>query len=140
MVDLHSCLGILFSSSTLCFLLHMHSPHTSPDASDYTITHALFTPSDDLYGKEEKREEAILHLLIDILKIILLCMVNLNNTRPDFSYVVNCDGFLSPLAGLVKIKNEIGTGGGDPAMQDGFSYRESWCMGKVCVCMTLSRW
>jgi hypothetical protein len=118
----------------------MHSPDTSPDASDYAITHALLTRSAGLYAKEEKREEAILPLLKEILKINLLRVVNANNTRPDFSYVVDCDGFLSSLAGLVEIKNEIGTGGSDPAMQAGFSYREFWCVDEVRDCLAPSRW
>jgi hypothetical protein len=117
----------------------MYSPDVDLSADDYATTHTLFTQSAALYAKEEKREEGVIPLLKEMLGVTLLRIANANNTRPDFSYVVGCDGLLSALAGLVEIKNEIGTGGCDPAIQAGFSYREFWSADEVCKCLAPSR-
>jgi hypothetical protein len=109
----------------------MQSSDVLPDAADYATAHTLLVQSAALYPKEEMREEVLLPLLRQALHKPLQRIVNANGTKSDFSYTVNCEKHLDALAFLGEQKNEIGTGGCDPSVQAGFSYRQFWTEDRV---------
>lgn len=106
----------------------------SPDI--YRLVHMLFAFSAQIYDDDDARYKAVMPILSKLLQSPFQKFVHKDKAAADGSVVVTfCFGDVKIGCGLciVELKNEIGTGDGDPSLQAGFTCRKAWIEESVCM-------
>jgi hypothetical protein len=98
--------------------------------ANYAETHEYISVSAELYDREPLQQKAILNSLNTAIHFDLLD-INLDGTTPDGSIVTPTAGNHNVIAGFYELKNEIGMGNSDPAIEGALSYRKAWVADEV---------
>jgi hypothetical protein len=96
-------------------------------ADDYAETHEYISVSAELYDREQLRQKAILKSLNAAIHFDLLGI----NLEGCGTIVTPTADNHNAIAGFYELKNEIGTGNSDPAIQGALLYRKAWVADEV---------
>ena len=107
-------------------------PSLNLTAKDYHNAHQYITLSAALYDTESLRQEAILRSLNSAISFDLHGVKSEGGTMPNGSIVLRTASDSQAIAGIYELRNEIGMGNSDPAVQGSLSYRKAWVSDKVC--------
>src|SRR5882762_5942271 len=117
-----------------------HFQHTLTDFSlslttdDYRNAHEYISVSAALYASKQRWQEAIVAPLMRAICFDLVSFKSEGGAMPDGSIMMHTPGKILAPGGLFELKNEIGTGNADPAIQGPLSYRKVWVSDEVgCV-------
>ena len=98
-------------------------------AAEYSTAYQFNVASSQLYDMESQRKAAIfesLHLAIHF------HLVNVDGTTPRGRILADRGDGLPATIAICELRNEIGSGGCDPSIQGGLSYRKLWVADEVC--------
>jgi hypothetical protein len=122
----------LFHPAFSHFQNALSDPNVVLTADDHFKTHKYMSLSTELYESKPMRQDAILASLNEAIHFTLLGVVNADGTGADGSIITPTANNHNARAAFYELRNEIGTGGSDPAIQGSLSYRKAWVSDEVC--------
>jgi hypothetical protein len=125
----------LFNPAFSHFRRTLVDPNINLTADDYSRAHKYMCVSAALYETEALRHDAISTCLSEAVRFSLIPVVNADGTKADGSIVTPTLDNYPATAGIYELKNEIGAGSSDPAIQGSLSYRKTW-VSKTVRCIS----
>ncbi len=122
----------LFHPAFSLFQRTLADPSIELSSKDYAIAHGYISASAALYGTESQRYNTTSVYLAEAMQFSLTHSANSDRTSADGSFLVPTLNFLNAIAGVYRLKNEIGAGSSDPTIQGSLLYRKAWVSGEVC--------
>ncbi|KAK2467220.1 hypothetical protein APHAL10511_000769 [Amanita phalloides] len=116
----------LFNPAFSHFQRTLIDPNINLTADDYSRAYKYIHVSATLYKTEALRHDTISTCLSEGVCFGLIPVINTNGTKADGSIVTPTLDNYPARAGIYELKNEIGAGSSDPAIEGSLSYRKTW--------------
>ena len=101
-------------------------PNINLTTDDYSRAYKYMCVSATLYKMKAWRRDTISTCLSEAVHFGLSPVMNADGTKVDGSIVTPTLDNYPARAGIYELKNEIGAGSSDPAIQGSLSYRKTW--------------